>query len=168
MRTVETARFGTLEIQEDAVIRFPKGLPAFEEHQEWVFVGEDDNPFKWFQSLLDGEVALPVCSPRFVDPNYRVRVSAEGLPLPGGVKEEDFTLVVVLTIPPHAPWSMTANLQAPILVDHVNRTGIQVLLPEEDYGVRHPVFPPDPGAGGPVSLLRPGPGTSSGKQGDAR
>ena len=143
MRTVETARFGSLEIQEDAVIRFPKGLPAFEEHREWVFVGEDESPVKWIQSLSDGDVALPVCPPSFVLEDYNARIPEEELEPLENPPVDEMALFLVLTIPASSPWDMTANLRAPLVLNHVKRLGTQVFASNEEYGVRHPVFDPE-------------------------
>ena len=143
LRQLETARFGTLEVAEEDVVHFPLGIPAFEDHREWVFVGEDESPVKWLQSLADGDVALPVCPPGFVRGDYNARIPAEELEVLECAGKEDMALFLVLSIPASSPWDMTANLRAPIVLNHVKRLGTQVIAANEDYGVRHPVFPPE-------------------------
>jgi flagellar assembly factor FliW len=60
MRAIKTLRFGALQISEEDIVRFPKGIPGFADHTEWVFAGDEDSPIKWLQSLKDGDVALLV------------------------------------------------------------------------------------------------------------
>ncbi len=141
LRQMETARFGTLEVAEEDVVHFPLGIPAFEDHREWVFVGEDESPVKWLQSLADGDVALPVCPPGFVRGDYNARIPAEELELLECEGKEDMAIFLVLSIPASSPWDMTANLRAPIVLNHVKRLGTQVIAANDDYEVRHPVFP---------------------------
>jgi flagellar assembly factor FliW len=138
-RHVETSRFGLLEVGEDAVLRFPGGIPAFEDHREWAFVGEDESPIKWLQSLLDGDVALPVCPPELVFPGYRAELTREDLEIIEASSEEELGIMVVLTIPSDVS-QMTANLRAPLIFNHVKRLGCQVILKNEDYSVRYKVF----------------------------
>ncbi len=140
MRQLETARFGTLEIADEDVVRFPLGIPAFEDHREWVFVGEDESPVKWLQSLADGDVALPVCPPGFVRGDYNARIPAEELEVLECAGKEDMAIFLVLSIPASSPWDMTANLRAPIVLNHAKRVGKQVICMNEEYSVREFVF----------------------------
>lgn len=139
IRQLQTSRFGLLEVGTDAVIRFPEGIPAFEDHREWAFVGDDDSPIKWLQSLSDGDVALPVCPPELVFPGYRAELEEEDLKLIEATSEEELGIMVVLTIPGEVS-KMTANLRAPLIFNHVKRLGCQVILRNEDYAIRHRVF----------------------------
>ena len=136
MRTFATARFGVLSVNEEDVLRFPKGIPGFYEHREWALAGEDDNPVKWLQSLSDGAIALPVMPPQAVLPDYNARIVSGDLEElavedPGGL-----SILVVVSIPPDAPWNMTANLRAPIVVNVAKRLAKQVICSNEEYGLR--------------------------------
>ncbi|WP_024822520.1 flagellar assembly protein FliW [Aminobacterium mobile] len=139
-RVLETTRFGRLEVTSEAVVYFPKGLPGFEDHYEWVVAGEDENPIKWLQSVKDEDVALPVVSPLLIEKNYDPALSSEDLEALGGDAHK-LTVMVVVTVPPAAPWDMTANLRAPIVVNHEERMAKQVISGNEAYEVRTPVLP---------------------------
>ncbi|MCX7827604.1 MAG: flagellar assembly protein FliW [Thermanaerothrix sp.] len=152
IRRFETSRFGLLEVGEEAVIRFPLGIPAFEDHKEWAFVGDDQVPIKWLQSLSDGDVALPVCPPELVFPGYRAEVAQEDLEVIEASSEEELGIMVVLTIPGDVK-KMTANLRAPLIFNHVKRLGCQVILKNEDYSIRHRVF----GEGPEEEIVEPSP-----------
>ncbi|WP_040825800.1 flagellar assembly protein FliW [Thermanaerovibrio velox] len=155
MRRFETSRFGLLEVGDDAVIRFPQGIPAFEEHKEWAFVGEDESPIKWLQSLVDGDVALPVCPPELVFPGYRAEVTGEDLEVIEASSEDELGIMVVLTIPGDVR-QMTANLRAPLVFNHLKRLGCQVILKNDDYPIRYRVFGDPEGAEGEPGSLREG------------
>ncbi|MEA4878069.1 flagellar assembly protein FliW [Aminobacterium sp. MB27-C1] len=139
-RILETSRFGELQIETEAVISFPKGIPGFETYKEWVIAGDDENPIKWLQSVTDVDTALPVISPQLVVQNYNLQLAPEDLT----DIEGDFskiTVMVIVTIPPSAPWEMTANLRAPVVVNHEKRLAKQIISQNEEYLMRTPVLP---------------------------
>ena len=40
---LETKYLGAIEVEEKEIIRFPQGLPAFEDQQQFVFLPFDDD-----------------------------------------------------------------------------------------------------------------------------
>lgn len=136
MKTCTTTRFGVLSVNDEDVLHFPKGIPGFYDHHEWILAGEDVNPVKWLQSLSDGAIALPVMPPQAVLPDYNARIVSGDLEElavedPGGL-----SILVVVSIPPDAPWNMTANLRAPIVVNVAKRLAKQVICANDEYSMR--------------------------------
>ena len=143
VRKIETSRFGTVSYSEQEILFFPRGIPAFESKHEWILAGTDDSAVKWLQSLDDGDLALPVTSPDAVQPDYNARIPEDELYLIGSVNPQDLALLIVVSIPDSAPWNMTANLRAPILINLKTHKAVQVIALNEDYPIRHMVFPED-------------------------
>jgi flagellar assembly factor FliW len=57
---IET-RFGTSEADEKKIIRFPSGLPGFENLREFIIIEVGNTkPIYWLQSTEDKQIALPV------------------------------------------------------------------------------------------------------------
>lgn len=140
---LETTRFGTVSYSEDEVLFFPRGIPAFETKHNWILAGNDDSAVKWLQSLDDGSLALPVTSPDAIQPDYNARIPEDELTLIGTVNPSDLALLIVVSIPEAAPWNMTANLRAPILINLKTHKAVQVIALNEEYPIRHIVFPED-------------------------
>ncbi|MBQ9389369.1 MAG: flagellar assembly protein FliW [Synergistaceae bacterium] len=140
---LETTRFGTVSYSEDEVLFFPRGIPAFESKHSWILAGSDDSAVKWLQSLDDGSLALPVTSPDAIQPDYNARIPEDELTLIGTVNPSDLALLIVVSIPEAAPWNMTANLRAPILINLKTHKAVQVIALNEEYPIRHIVFPED-------------------------
>lgn len=140
MRTIKASRFGLLSVNDEDVLRFPKGIPGFYDHREWILAGEDDNPVKWLQSLHDGAIALPVMVPQAVLPGYNAKIVSGDLEELAVEDQGDLSTLVVVSIPPDAPWNMTANLRAPIVVNVKKRLARQIICANEDYGLRAFVF----------------------------
>ena len=140
---VTSLRFGEFSYVEEDVIFFPRGIPAFEQYNNWILVGEEDNAIKWLQSIEDGELAVPVTTPDAVMPDYNAKIPEDELDVVGSKNFADLALLIVVSIPEAAPWELTANLRAPILFNLKSRRAVQVIALNEEYPIRHVVFPED-------------------------
>ena len=140
---IKTSRFGEVEYKQEDVLFFPRGIPAFENMHEWILAGNEDSAIKWLQSVNDGDLALPVTSPDAIQPDYNARIPEDELKMVGSVNPADLALLIVVSIPPAAPWNMTANLRAPILINLKTHKAVQVIALNEEYPIRHIIFPED-------------------------
>lgn len=143
MQVVTSTRFGEISYSEEDLLVFPRGIPAFERHYNWILAGEEDNAIKWLQNIEDGDLALPVTTPDAVMPDYNAKIPEDELELVGAKDVTDLVLLIVVSIPEASPWNMTANLRAPILVNLKSRKAVQVIALNEEYPIRHVVFPED-------------------------
>ena len=143
IKTILTTRFGEVSYNPEDILFFPRGIPAFENMHEWILAGSDDNAVKWLQSTDDGNIALPVTSPDAVRPDYNARIPEDELKLIGTLNPSELALLIVLSIPQGSPWNMTANLRAPILINIKTHKAVQVIALNEEYPIRHVVFPED-------------------------
>jgi flagellar assembly factor FliW len=140
MIKLTSTRFGELEVDDEDVIRFPVGIPGFEDKREWILVGDDDNAIMWMHSTEDGALALPVTTPDSVKSGYNAQIPRESLEPIGDVRDGDVAILIVVTIPPERPWDMTANLKAPIVVNRAGRTAMQTIALNDEYDFRYPVL----------------------------
>lgn len=140
---IKTIRFGEVTFGDGDILTFPRGIPAFEDMHRWILVGDEDNAIKWLQNADDGSLALPVTTPDVVRPDYNARIPEDDLILVGSMDPADLALLIVVSIPDLAPWEMTANLRAPILLNLKNRKAVQVIALNEEYPIRHTIFPED-------------------------
>jgi flagellar assembly factor FliW len=133
--TVESSRFGTLELDASQAIQFPAGLIGLGGHAYVLLTTSDDASFSWLQSLEDPALALPVTNPwQFFD-DYAVELSDEDTARFGDPGAVD----VWVTVRAGAELSdFRANLRAPILV--ANGVGHQVINEAPDVSVRAPLF----------------------------
>ena len=133
--TVESSRFGTLEIEAGAVIEFPTGLIGLGGHR-WAVVGADpDGPFQWLHSLDDSSLALPVTNPWQFFADYEVSLSNSDS---ARIGDADVAVWVTVRAGSH-PADFSANLRAPIVV--AGGHGHQVINEAPDAPVRALLFP---------------------------
>lgn len=139
--SINTSRFGELFYNEEDVIAFPRGIPGFERSHSWALAGEDEDLIKWLQSLDDPDLALPITTPDVVMPDYNARIPDDELEMLGEIESKsDLALLSVVSIPSEFPWEMTVNLRAPILINTRTRKAAQIIVLNEEYPLRHPVF----------------------------
>ncbi len=135
--TIESTRFGTLEIPSAAVLEFPNGLIGLGGTQWALLARSEDSAFVWLHSIDQPELAVPVCNPwRFFE-DFEVELSDEEAERIG-ITDAEQTSVYVTVRAAEALEDFTANLRAPILI--AGRVGHQVINEAEDAEVRTPLF----------------------------
>jgi flagellar assembly factor FliW len=132
--TIDSSRFGSLELEPADVIEFPTGLVGLPGTRYTIVDHDPASPFKWLQSVDDGSLALPITNPLAFFADYAVRLHDEDVARVGA--EEAATWVVVRAGSQLSDFS--ANLHAPIVI--ANGRGHQVInaIP---YPVRVALFP---------------------------
>lgn len=136
---VKTTRFGTLDVLEKDLLVFPEGLVGFSGSKRYVIYSKENNqPFFWLQSADDPKLAFVICDPVIFFPEYRISARKSELGTIGSTDPEDLIICVIVSIS-REPFSMTANLQGPLVINTDNRRGKQLVLVEGNYGTRHPI-----------------------------
>lgn len=135
--TIESSRFGTLEIASEDVIEFPDGLIGLGGRRYAIVVGGANGAFSWLHSIDDPALALPVANPWDFFADYSVEVSDEDSE-PISVDPAAVTVWVIVR-PGAELTDFCANLRAPILV--ASGHGHQVINESEHAPVRAALFP---------------------------
>jgi flagellar assembly factor FliW len=112
--TIQSTRFGTLEIDADAVLSFPRGLIGLGGSRYALLTTDDDSPFAWLHSIEDPDLALPVTRPSQFFTDYELVVSDDDA---DGMLNTDASAEIWVTVRA-APRieDFTVNLRAPIVV----------------------------------------------------
>ena len=147
---IRTTRYGEMEtvtISESAVLHFPEGVPGFERHQRFALI-EDTKlaPFSWLQSLHDPLVGFLVIEPGLLVNDYIFDIADPDVDMLGLDDASDARVLSILVVPEDVR-AMTANLQAPLIVNPQKRIAKQVILTDERFPLRYPVFGGAAGAG---------------------
>jgi flagellar assembly factor FliW len=132
--TLESSRFGTLEIASTDVIEFPNGLVGLSSHRYTIVAPNATGPFRWLHSLDDPSLALPIANPWDFFTDYSVELSDADVARVGA---ESATIWVVVRAGDELS-DFSANLHAPIVI--ANGRGHQVIN-EIAHPVRVPLFP---------------------------
>jgi len=135
--TIESTRFGQIEVDPASVVEFPHGMIGFESRRFALVAREPDADFLWLHSVEDPDLALPVTDPRRFFSTYEVELAEEererlGLP------QLTATDIYVTVRASDQLEDFTANLRAPIVISEGR--GHQVINQAAEAPLRAPLF----------------------------
>jgi len=141
--TIESTRFGSLDIADDAVIEFPNGLIGLGGSRYVLIAREESAPFLWLHSVDDPSLAIPVTNPWQFFASFEVEISdSEAHRI--GISDPSAAEVLVTVRAGESIEDFRANLRAPILIS--GGRGHQVINEAKDTSVRAPLFSEVPAA----------------------
>jgi flagellar assembly factor FliW len=134
-------RFGELDYQTDDVVHFKDGMIGFASYQDYVVVNaKEGSPYRWLQSVEEPKLAFLLSLPDSILEDYSPEISNEEASALGLTQETEYLVLVTTTIPPGKPAAATANLAAPVIINLETRNAKQVILEDEAYTIRYPIF----------------------------
>lgn len=136
--SINSSRYGLIEIDADKAIEFPRGLAGFEELRRFAFLHPESDSPKYYvlQSLEDADVAFSVADPAIFGFSYEITLDDEQSTLldqpdtPEAVAD-DAVLVILAKESENAP--LRAVLKAPLILNLKTRRGVQHTFTRLDY-----------------------------------
>ena len=142
MLKVNTSRFGEIEVDENNVVHFANGIPAFEGENEFVILPYDqESPYYFMQSLKSPDLAFLLTIPFLFFPDYTFEIDDETVKELDIRNQENVVYYSMITIPNGSIRYMTANLLAPVVLNTDNMRAKQVVLEKSNYTTKHRLFP---------------------------
>lgn len=139
--TIQTSRFGSLDISEEKIITMTTPLLGFAaEHRFILLPHGPDSVFWWLQAVDNPDLAFVVIQPARIAPEYRPAIAQHFQQELKVTNQNDLELLVILTIPKGRPEAMTANLLGPVVLNPVDQLAKQVLLDPAQYDPCWPVM----------------------------
>ena len=135
---VQTKAYGPLDVDERQRLDFPKGLLGFERYVAFVLIDAPQKPFLILQSLEAPELAFVLIDPFLFRPDYTIDVGDRELASIGLARPEDALVFAIVTVPAEAG-TVTANLMGPVIVNRANRKGMQAVLTDPRWQVKHDI-----------------------------
>jgi flagellar assembly factor FliW len=136
---ISTTFFGQQEISEESIITFAGGLPGFERATRFKLFHEEGKPTVfWLQSVDQPEVMLSVAPPELFGLGYEFALSDDEERQLDLRDPDEAGVFIVLrragedsqaTPLPNHP-KISANLNAPLIINLRARRGLQKVLPQ--------------------------------------
>jgi len=137
---IETTRFGSVEIDENKILTFEKGILGFPEDKRYALLPHNENsPFFWLQSLDSPELAFVVINPALIVDDYNFEIPDEmqkQLDLKESAQAEVLVLVTFRSGNGDKSVRPSANLLGPLVINIENRQACQAVLDPKKYPVR--------------------------------
>ena len=129
--------FGEIEYTEDEVLVFPRGLYGFEEEQSFLLLPfSKDGILFGLQSTKTPELSFTLMHPFSLDPSYAPKLQAEDLKELEAEQSEELYYYVTCAVKEPVSES-TINMKCPLAINSDTRRGMQVILENPAYGMRH-------------------------------
>ena len=143
MISFETSRFGRLEVGRDKIIEFPNGLIGFPDVRRFILMDYIDTTLKWLQAVDDPDVAFIVTQPFELFPDYSLKVENTTKKLLKIENEDDMVTLAILRVEED---SVTANLQGPLVINSINKMGMQIVNEDPRFSCKTPLNAPQTAA----------------------
>lgn len=125
------------QIEEEIILNFRGGIPGFEQYTKYAIYAYDDT-FSFLQSVENENIAFIIVDPFIFFQEYEfVLPDAEIEELE--IKGLDDVIIRSIVTWGEALTSVTANLMAPLVINHKNRCAKQVVLYPTEYQSKHPL-----------------------------
>jgi flagellar assembly factor FliW len=135
--TIDSERFGQVEIDPETVIEFPEGLIGLGGSRYALLVHDPANPLMWLHCIDDPSLSLPVTEPHRFFADFSVELTDEDFARIG-VDADTPVDVYVTVVAASELAGFTANQRAPILVHRGQ--GHQVINQADGAQLRAPLF----------------------------
>lgn len=139
---LETKLLGEIDINENRIITFEDGIIGFPYMKRFLLIHdeESDNHFiSWLQSIEEPDYAVPIICPLDVLEDYNPFVAEELLSTIEPYKEEDLAIFTTIHVTDKIE-EMTSNFRAPFIINADNQKGCQVIVEDEEYLVKYPIY----------------------------
>lgn len=141
---VQTKWFGEMDISEDKIFTFEKGIIGFDNFKNYTIIYDaekgDEASIYWLQSTEEQALAIPMINPIVAKQDYDPVVEDELINSLGqNISDASLEVFVTITVPKNIE-NMTCNLKAPIILNTDTMKGIQLIADNDDYLVRFPIY----------------------------
>jgi flagellar assembly factor FliW len=140
LQRCDTRYFGPVEYNEESVMVFPDGIPAFEQERRFLALRQPINePLVFLQSLANPNLCFATLPALSACPGYQLNMAPEDLSALGlqcgqPAIGRDVLCLIILSLEENAP--PTANLLAPIVVNLHTLSGRQAIQTDSHYSHR--------------------------------
>lgn len=140
---INTKIFGEVEVSQDKIITFEKGIIGFPELKHFTLLHDEEDGaeagIRFLQSIEEPGFAMPVMDPLLVKPDYNPEVDDELLATAGNLNAENILVLVTVTVPSDLK-KMSVNLQGPLVINVDEHKACQIIVDGDSYPVKFPIY----------------------------
>lgn len=139
---INTTRFGEIEIVEDRMLTMPAGILGFSGSKRFVIIEkEETQPLCWLQSVDEISLSFVIMNPFLFKADYSLNLAPIFEIMEWDAQEaESVKVYVIINAADPSPDKITANLQAPIIINSKRREAVQMVIYDSPYSHRYPIF----------------------------
>ncbi len=134
---ISTNYFGELEVNENEVVEFERGMLGFEELKKFVIIKDSEIFIEWLQSTEE-KTSFAIMDPFIADNGYSFELPENIIEKLGITDREDVMVRTVVIIPDDIT-KIRTNLQAPIIINTKLKKAMQIIL-DDTYPIRYEFY----------------------------
>lgn len=134
---IQTKYHGDIEIQQEDVLTFPKGIPAFEDEKKFVILAlQEGTPISILQSVKTPNLAFFIGDVFSIFPDYDIELPQNAIETLELDNAQNAVVYCIMTVK-ESFFESTANLKAPVIINSIKKIGKQVVLNQSNYETKH-------------------------------
>ena len=135
---ISNPAIGDIEFDEGQIISFPEGMLGMPAYKHYLLLQSDNiAPFLRLQCIDKPDLSFLLIDPAFIEPQYRTYVEKADVNKMYIQPGDDNSVVLVVCKIAKEGKDITANLVAPVVINHTDMQGVQLVLLDSPYDVRH-------------------------------
>ncbi len=136
---IKTKNFKDIEVLEENIITFKNGIPGFSALKKFILIEDENNKiFTWLQSIEDGDISIALLDMKNIMTEYDPKIKKEMIEELGEIKNN--LLVYNVVVIPENIKDIRVNLVAPIVINLSTNKGVQVIVENKEYKVKHYIY----------------------------
>lgn len=137
---LQSSILSEIEVDQKDIITFDQGIYGFQDIKDYVLIDgvNSDNPFKWLHAVGE-DVCFVVMDPRNIVLDYDFEIKQDNIDHLGATSSSEFVLLSIVVLPQNTK-DMTVNLKSPIIINTGNHKGMQIILDESKYEMKHSII----------------------------
>lgn len=133
---ITTTRFGEIEVTDQDIIHFPKGLYGLNGTRDYCLVEHPGSGgFQWLQAADKPALALALVDPFSAFQSYEVEIPDAAAAALEIEDTSDVTVYTSISLDPDRQL-VYANLLGPLVINHRKRLGMQLIQDGRRYSAR--------------------------------
>ncbi|MFA1512140.1 flagellar assembly protein FliW [Priestia aryabhattai] len=137
---ISTSYHGDIEIDNQQTLTFNQGIPGFLDETEFIILPlPEAEAFQVLQSIQTKELAFIITDPFQFFLDYDFQLEPQEIEKLQLQQAEDAAVYVMLTMSDSVE-KITANLQAPVIINTKQQLAKQVILMNTAYETKHRLF----------------------------
>ena len=137
---IQTDYYGEVEYTEEDLIIFPDGLFGLKKKKKYLplYLSHNDDSIILLQSVEKSLICFAMLNPIYLCPDYTLYLSSEELSFLNVSDSEELCYYTLCTVRDNY-LDTTVNLKAPLAINPETHIGMQVILTNSEYGIRHQI-----------------------------
>ncbi|CAM3281551.1 flagellar assembly protein FliW [Filibacter tadaridae] len=136
---IQSTILGQVEASESEILTFEKGLPGFENENNFILLSIEGNEvYQILQSIHSKEIGFVTANPYLFTSDYTFHLDESTVETLNIESEEDIIALAIVTV--KEPFNTsTVNLKAPVIINTTSKKAKQCILENTDYPIRYAI-----------------------------